>query len=307
MTAVGCGNSGSGVLSRGDLKAGAAGVAAETVGPGHIRYTLDLAKAQEEGYLVGDHHCIYVFAKDASKNSADYVAIPFDYQASPHLTLRLGDAVSIEQFGAESDGWRLEKPDAIVLSLDGYEGDDYYGKTLTNPSFKASKLGTGTYPFINNATGAATGAVVTVVDSSVPDDPIVEKRDQTLAGTASYAKTVGDDPFALDARLTEGDGAISYASSDSTVASVDESGYVTVGKAGTATITVKAAATDAYNAASMDVVVEVSAKENPPVEEVKVTAIYLDSEELELEIGQSETLLATVSPSNASNGEILLE
>lgn len=82
---------------------------------------------------------------------------------------------------------------------------------------------------------------------------------QTISGPASsYTKTCGDNDFSLGA-ASSGNGKLSYSSSDSNVVSVDSSGKVTVHKAGTATITIEASATSAYQKASKSVKVTVKA------------------------------------------------
>ncbi len=69
-----------------------------------------------------------------------------------------------------------------------------------------------------------------------------------LVASYSYSKTVGDDPFSLGASSVDGagnaGGALSYSSSDTSVVTVDSSGTVTIVGAGTAQITITAAATD---------------------------------------------------------------
>lgn len=77
----------------------------------------------------------------------------------------------------------------------------------------------------------------------------VEKmKTQTVSVSASFTKTVGDSPFALNATSVDGagntGGELSYASSNPLVATVSEDGTVTIVGAGTATITVTAAATE---------------------------------------------------------------
>jgi len=77
----------------------------------------------------------------------------------------------------------------------------------------------------------------------------VETQTVSFANT-SVTKTYGDAVFTNKATTT-GDGAITYSSSNTNVATVDSStGQVTIKGAGTATITAKAAATDTHNSGS---------------------------------------------------------
>ncbi len=73
-------------------------------------------------------------------------------------------------------------------------------------------------------------------------------------------KTQGDAAFTKTAVLTTGNGAITYSSSDETVATVDNTGKVTIAGVGTATITAAAAATDDYNKATISYTLTVNKK-----------------------------------------------
>lgn len=57
--------------------------------------------------------------------------------------------------------------------------------------------------------------------------PNPAQNSQAIYGTSHYTKTLGSDSFSLDA-YTTGDGALSYASSDTSVVTVDQEGGVTV-------------------------------------------------------------------------------
>lgn len=85
---------------------------------------------------------------------------------------------------------------------------------------------------------------------------------------------------------------VSWSSSDSTVASVSNSGVVTGVKAGTATIT--ATSTDGNKTATCAVTVNAR----------PVTGVSLNKSSLELYEGDTSTLIATVSPSNATNKKV---
>lgn len=66
---------------------------------------------------------------------------------------------------------------------------------------------------------------------------------------SSVTKTADVGSFNLGAKLTVGNGALSYTSSDKSVATVSNKGVVTIHKAGVAVITVKAAATSSFSEA----------------------------------------------------------
>ena len=82
-------------------------------------------------------------------------------------------------------------------------------------------------------------------------------KTQTIQAAAFYNKAYGDKSFKLGASAQ---GALSYSSSDSKVASVDKNGKVTIKGTGKAVITVKAAATENYKAASKKVSITVAPK-----------------------------------------------
>lgn len=82
---------------------------------------------------------------------------------------------------------------------------------------------------------------------------------QSIKCTASYTKAYGDKAFSLNA-ATNGEGKLSYSSSNAKVASVDKNGKVSVKGIGTAKITVKAAATDNYKEATSVIRITVNPK-----------------------------------------------
>lgn len=95
-------------------------------------------------------------------------------------------------------------------------------------------------------------------ESSNP--PAGEKKEQKISVKSTVKKKVGDKAFHLNAKLSEGNGALSYVSSDRKVATVTGSGKVTVKGAGFTKITVTAAATDKFNKKKAEVIVKVSPK-----------------------------------------------
>lgn len=82
---------------------------------------------------------------------------------------------------------------------------------------------------------------------------------QKITVNKTITKTVGSKAFNLGAK-TSGDGKLTYKSSNTSVVTVSSSGSVKVKKAGIATITVKAAATSKYSAASASCKITVSPK-----------------------------------------------
>ncbi len=91
---------------------------------------------------------------------------------------------------------------------------------------------------------------------------------------------------------------VEWKTDDASVASVDASGKVTAAKAGKTTITATSKS-DSTKKATCEVTVKEKAAGS-----VAVTGVKLSKEALELTVGESETLTATVSPANATNKEV---
>lgn len=90
----------------------------------------------------------------------------------------------------------------------------------------------------------------------------LRKAQNVSVAKTSVTKTFGDAAFSLGAR-TDGDGRLSFESSNTKVATVGNDGKVAIKGAGTARITVSAAQTDSRFAASTVVTIKVSKARNP--------------------------------------------
>ena len=130
----------------------------------------------------------------------------------------------------------------------------------------------------------------------------VTKKTQTISGSSSYRAVYGDESFAIDAAAQTG---LSYTTSDADVAEVDQSGYVIINGAGTATITVTAAESDIYKSASKTITVNIAkASQGIDVQpdfrfDLGDAPFYLDakSETGQFRYSSSNTKIATVSTS----------
>ncbi len=105
---------------------------------------------------------------------------------------------------------------------------------------------------------------ITVSDIPEPDknkteEQPVRKKEQKIQYQASYKKVNGSKPFNLKVEVTEGDGSLSYQSSDQKVASVKD-GKVTIKRSGTCTITIKLSETSTYKAETVKITLRVSPK-----------------------------------------------
>ncbi len=123
------------------------------------------------------------------------------------------------------------------------EGDNAGVVTMTG-------AGTAT---VDVTTSGRSGEVTTTHTFHVSAKPLIS---QTISVPAStIRKTVGDASFSLGAKAKT---ALSYASSNTKVASVDKNGKVNITGSGTAVITISAAANDTYAAATKKVTITVS-------------------------------------------------
>lgn len=111
-----------------------------------------------------------------------------------------------------------------------------------------------------NATQAQVDEQLTKLKAARDGLKTEAKKDQAITYTKSYTKVFGAKAFKLNAKRTKGNGALSYKTSDRTVATVDKTGKVTVKGTGICNITVTAAATSTYNAKSVSITVTVKPK-----------------------------------------------
>lgn len=119
--------------------------------------------------------------------------------------------------------------------------------------------GTATITVKAEATDTKTEATKTVTIKVSKADVVKEVKSQNIQCEDSYTKAYGNKAFSLNAK-TDGNGALSYTSSDTKIVTVDSTGKVTIKGVGIATITVKAASTDDYNEAVATVNITVNPK-----------------------------------------------
>lgn len=101
----------------------------------------------------------------------------------------------------------------------------------------------------------------------------VNKAQQVISAE-DITKNVNASSFNLGAKLTKGDGKLSYKSSNKKVVTVSSNGKVTIKGAGTAKITVTAGATDKYNSATKTVTVKITKKSLQTIKVSSVTKTY---------------------------------
>ncbi len=206
-------------------------------------YDADMNKLKySDGYSAGDNsfHITY----DLEAGETYYLVCGFYYSYSLYrgtftVTMEAeGTSIAAATVSLSADSYVYDgtaKEPTVTVTLDGTvlkEGTDY------TVSF-ADNVNAGTATVTVKGMGEYIGTATKTFE--------IGKATQTISGTTSYSKTYGAGTFTLDARLVTGDGALNYASSNTSVAKVSSAGVVTIAGAGSATITVKAGASTNYN------------------------------------------------------------
>lgn len=127
---------------------------------------------------------------------------------------------------------------------------------VTDDSFEVTTYDADTGKVLD---GSSTYKIVKKAEDTKKDDTTIQAKDQTITATASYKKSETSKAFTLNTK-TNGNGKLTYTTSNKAVATVDSKGKVTVKGPGVAKITVKAAATAEYKAAAKTVTVTVTPK-----------------------------------------------
>lgn len=160
----------------------------------------------------------------------------------------------------------------VYLEANSATGSKFYNLIATQQNYvsERSQSWTPTYSVVNVTDDSFS---VTVYDAETRKElkgsstyKIVKKEEaapevktQTISGTSSYTKAYGSGSFKVNAK-TNGNGKLSYTTSNSKVATVSSSGTVSLKGTGRATITVKAAATSEYKEASKKITITVVPK-----------------------------------------------
>ncbi len=192
-----------------------------------------------------------VTALDGSNFTGSYTG---KFTIQPYDLSTAGDAVKVASIDPQKEsaaGKAITPKPAVTLN----------GKTLTEGtdywlSYENNTAATDAAVVIVNGTGNYTGSVRATFS--------IVKQAQSISGTSSFSKKYGDAAFSLGAKASGG-GALTYESSNTKVVTVSSAGKVTIVGGGSATITVKAAATNGYAQATKSIKVSVAKAANPMV------------------------------------------
>ena len=211
------------------------------------------------------------------------------------------------------NGPKIAQLNATVQPSNAYNKDvswttdnENVAKVDQKGNITAKGVGSTKINVITKKDGYSTSCVVVVTKGEEVE--VVEPTEVTLNKTTA-SLTVGEKET-LTATVKPSNATnktIIWSTSDSSVATVSK-GVITAVGAGTATIT---ATTEAGNKTATCEVIVTGAQDpdpdTPGTEVVNVTGVELNKENLTITVGGSETLRATVEPSNATNKAVTWE
>lgn len=200
-------------------------------------------------------------------------------------------ATSIEAGQSEQLTATVEPANADDPSVTWSSSNTAVATVDQNGNVSAIAAGTTTITVTTTDGNKTASCAVTVTAPAAPIDvnSISLKSATTISIGASETLTVTYDP--VDANTNK---ALTWSSSNTSVATVDENGKVTGVAAGTATITATTA-----NGKTATCTVTVQA--------VAVTGVTLSKTSVSLQIGGTETLTATIAPADATNKNVTWE
>ncbi|MCD8208399.1 MAG: Ig-like domain-containing protein, partial [Bacteroidales bacterium] len=188
-------------------------------------------------------------------------------------------------------------PAGAELTCQWYKGDDAIeGATEKEYTLAGNVSDSGTYKCVVTAsyageqTDPATGEITITI----------EKAEQEIAfAQDEVAKMVGDEPFTNELSGAAEGAAITYDSSDKTVATVDENGQVTILAEGTVTITAEVSETTNYEAATASYELTIEPEKAPTINDVTITSDIEGNSKVYDGEGVSLKVSAQVEPASA--------
>lgn len=101
-----------------------------------------------------------------------------------------------------------------------------------------------------------------------------ESKPEQVIAAADITKKYGNKDFSIKASLTEGDGQVSYSSSDPDIAAINEKGTVSINGIGVTYITITASETENFSETSLRI--KITVKDNLKGPDIKITRISGD-------------------------------
>lgn len=203
--------------------------------------------------LQGDGKDHTAYGKDVDMKSADYITQNNCYQI-------VDDTES---------GTVVNPKGTVYLEANSATGSKFYNLIASKQDYISERSQTWT-PSYSVVTVTDNSFSVKTYDASTRQElagsssyKIVKKAEtQKITGTTTYKKTTASKAFNLNAKANT---KLTYKSSNTKVATVDKNGKVTIKGKGKAVITVSAAATSEYQAATKKVTIQVTAKKQKVV------------------------------------------
>ncbi|MCC2864733.1 leucine-rich repeat protein [Anaerovorax odorimutans] len=160
--------------------------------------------------------------------------------------------------------WELPEDNFNIANFDliGADGSYTYDGKAIQPAVRVKGLKQGTdytVSYRNNVNAGRAKVIITgigIYHGTMAKEYIIQKANQVVTA-GSYTKTYGNKPFSLNAGAKS---QLSYQSSNPKIATVSSTGKVTIKNTGKAQITITAAATANYNAASKTVTITINPK-----------------------------------------------
>lgn len=220
------------------------------------------------------------------KSSTCKVTVNSNYIPVEKITLNKSSLSLV--IGAKETLTKTIKPsNATNQDVSWYSSDSSVATVSSNGEIIAKKVGT-TIITVSSATSQAT-CKVTVVDTVELTKITFNKTNLTIKEKKTEKLNITFNPSnATNKKVT-------WKSSNTNVATVNNQGLITAIKPGTATIT--AVSNDGGHVATCKVTVEAISK--------KVTSVTLNKKELNLTAGTEETLTATIKPDYAENKKVI--
>lgn len=198
--------------------------------------------------LQGDGKDHTAYGKDVDMKSADYITQNNCYQI-------VDDTES---------GTVVNPKGTVYLEANSATGSKFYNLIASKQDYISERSQTWT-PSYSVVTVTDNSFSVKTYDASTRQElagsssyKIVKKAEtQKITGTTTYKKTTASKAFNLNAKANT---KLTYKSLNTKVATVDKNGKVTIKGKGKAVITVSAAATSEYQAATKKVTIQVTAK-----------------------------------------------
>ena len=230
----------------------------------------------------GKSDSIAVTVGKSSSHNVDVTSISL---SKNNITLEIGQTETITA--------TVNPKNATVQALTWTSSNPAVATVTDGGKIKAVQAGT-TIVTARSVNGMLSSVYVTVISGGTP---IVEVTGVVLSKTSTILEEGQTEVITASVQPANATNqTITFSSSDSSVVMVNQRGVITAMKAGSATIIAQS-----YNGKNSRMSVAVTKKSSP---DIAVSGVTLSKTSVSLEVGQTETVSASVQPSNATNPTI---